>query len=46
MDLEPSMTSVERVVERWRSSGDVAMKWSNDDDVPVMVLSVAGCAPH
>ena len=46
LELEPSITSVERAVKRWCSSGDVAVKWSNNDDVSVMVLPVAGCAPH
>ena len=46
VELEPSIASVERAVKRWRSSGGVAMKWSNSDGVPVMVLFVAACAPH
>ena len=46
VELEPSIVSVERTVKRWRSSGGVAVKWSNNDGVPVMVLPVAGCAPH
>ena len=46
VELEPSIASVERAVKRWHSSGDVAVKWSNGDSVPVMVLPVAGCSPH
>ena len=46
VELEPSIASVERAVKRWRYSGGVAVKWSNGDGVPVMVLPVAGCAPH
>ena len=46
VELEPFITSVERAVKRWHSSGDVAVKWSNGDSVPVMVLPVACCASH
>ena len=46
MELELSIASVERAVKRWRSSGGVAVKWSNGDGVSMMVLSVAGCTPH
>ena len=46
MELKPSIASVERAVKRWRSSGGVAVKWSNGDGDPVMVLPVVGCAPH
>ena len=44
VELEPSIASVERAVKRWRSSGGVAVRWSNGDGVPVMVLPIAGCA--
>ena len=44
MELEPSITSVERAVKRWRSSGGVAVV--NNDGVLMMVLPVAGYAPH
>ena len=46
VELEPSIASVEKAVKRWSSSGGVAVKWSNNDDVSVMVLPIAGCAPH
>ena len=46
MELEPSIASVERAVKRWRFSGGIAVKWSNSDGVPVMVLLIAGCASH
>ena len=46
VELEPSIASVERAVKRWRSSGGVAVKWSNGNDVLVMVFPIAGCAPH
>ena len=46
MELEPSIASVERAVKRWRSSGGIAVKWSNSDGVPVMVLPVAGYISH
>ena len=46
MELEPSIVSIERAVKRCRSSDGVAVKWSNGDGVLVMVLPIAGCAPH
>ena len=45
VELEPSIASVERAEKRWRSSGGVAVKWSNNNSVPVMVLPLA-TPPH